>query len=310
MVDEVTLTERPTADEIFMLVGWRQWADGGSASSGLPRFLIEHTNARKIGSISPDGFYLFQIPGTHDLVRPVIKFKEGYPEYLKTERNEFFYSGDKNKGIVYFLGDEPQLDAERYSNAILETAKVLGVKRIIGFGGVYGELPYDKERLISSTYSLPHLKDELDQLAVRFSNYHGGGSIGSYLCKRAGEQNFEYISFYAFIPTYDFSHIPNVTNSIHIENDFMAWLGIMRRVNHMLKLDLDLSELEEKSERLVKLIASKIDEIEDATPDFNVHEYIDELNANFDELPFHPMEDFWEEELGRLFGDIDKTEEE
>jgi predicted ATP-grasp superfamily ATP-dependent carboligase len=310
MFDEVILTERPTAKEIYMLIGWRQWADGGSVSSGLPQYLIEKTKARKIGSISPDGFYLFQIPGTHDLVRPAVKFNEGFPEYLESEHNDFFYSEDQNKGIVYFLGDEPHLDAERYINAILYAAKEMGVKRIIGFGGVYGELPYDKERLISCTYSLPHLKQELDQLAVRYSNYQGGGSIGSYLCKRAGEQEIEYISFYAFIPTYDFSSIPNATNSIHIENDFTAWLGIMKRLNSMLKLNFDLSELEEKSQRLVKLIATKIEEIDEATPDFSVQDYINELNVNFEELTFHPMDDFWEEELGRLFGNIDSTEEE
>ena len=97
---EVNLLEKPIAKEIYMFVGWRQWADGGSVSSGLPRFLVEENNARKIGSISPDGFYLFQIPGTHDLVRPVIKFKEGLPEYLKTERNEFFYSGDQEYSML------------------------------------------------------------------------------------------------------------------------------------------------------------------------------------------------------------------
>jgi predicted ATP-grasp superfamily ATP-dependent carboligase len=310
MVDEIILTERPTAKEIYMLIGWRQWADGGSVSSGLPHYLIEKTKARKIGSISPDGFYLFQIPGTHDLVRPAVKFNDGFPEYLESEHNDFFYSEDQNKGIVYFLGDEPHLDAERYINAILYAAKEMGVKRIIGFGGVYGELPYDKERLISCTYSLPHLKQELDQLAVRYSNYQGGGSIGSYLCKRAGEQEIEYISFYAFIPTYDFSNIPNATNSIHIENDFVAWLGIMKRLNSMLKLNFDLSELEEKSQRLVKLIATKIEEIDEATPDFSVQDYLNELNANFEEMTFHPMDDFWEEELGRLFGNIDSNEEE
>ena len=130
------------------------------------------------------------------------------------------------------------------------------------------------------------------------------------MCKRAGEQEIEYITFYAFIPTYDFSNIPNATNSIHIENDFMAWLGIMKRVNSLLKLNVDLSELEEKSQRLVKLITTKIKEIDEATPDFSVQDYINELNANFEELVFHPMDDFWEEELGRLFGNIDTTEEE
>ena len=43
-----------------------------------------------IGSLRPDGFYLFQIPGTHDLVRPPIKFEDGYPVELVTPRNEFY----------------------------------------------------------------------------------------------------------------------------------------------------------------------------------------------------------------------------
>ena len=51
------------------------------------------------------------------------------------------------------------------------------------------------------------MKGELDNLAVSFSDYHGGGSIGSYVCRRAAEQNLEYMSLYAFVPTYDFSNL-------------------------------------------------------------------------------------------------------
>src|SRR5690606_5346996 len=68
MPDRVEIWEKPAAPEVYMLAGWRQWADAGSVSSGLPQYLIQQTGARKIGQIRPDGFYLFQIPGTHDLV--------------------------------------------------------------------------------------------------------------------------------------------------------------------------------------------------------------------------------------------------
>ncbi len=309
MSKEVTIVERPIAKEIYMLVGWRQWADAGSVSSGLPQYLIEHSKAHKIGSIDPSGFYLFQIPGTHDLVRPVVKFKEGYPEYLESERNEFFYSGDEERGLVYFLGDEPHLDAERYVAALLHAAKELRVKRIIGFGGVYGELPYNKERIISSTYSQKHMKAELDNLAVNFSDYHGGGSIGSYVCRRAAEQDIEYMSLYAFVPTYDFSHMSRNASGIQIENDFMAWLGVMRRVNYMLKLNLDLSELEAKSERLVKLMDDKIEEISKTFPDINIHEYMQSLENDFEEVVFEPLQDLWEDEFNRLFDKLEDEED-
>jgi proteasome assembly chaperone (PAC2) family protein len=309
MTETIRITEIPKTEEIFMIVGWRQWADAGSISSGLIEYLIQSTDAKKIGSIVPDGFYIFQIPGTHDLVRPIIKFVEGHPNYLESEKNEFFYSGDEKKGLVFFLGDEPHMDADRYVNSILEVANKLKVKRIISLGGVYGELPYTKERMVSSTYSLPRLKNEIEDLSVNLSEYHGGASIGSFLCRRAADNDMEYVSFYGFVPTYDFSDSSQGFNIISIENDYCAWLGIMRRINHMLNLDIDLTDLEGKSENLRILMDDKFDEIDKKAPEINIRDYLQRLIDEFEEKPFHPREDFWEEELGRLFNNIDKEEE-
>lgn len=305
MSDALELKERPEAEEMYMLAGWRQWADAGSTSSGLPQYLIEQTGARQIGSINPDGFYLFQIPGTHDLVRPVVKFKEGYPESLETQHNDLYFAEHNKRGLLIFLGDEPQMDVERYAQAFLEIAKSLGVKRIVGLGGVYGELPYEKERLISSIYSLPELKEELDEIAVNLSDYHGGASVGSYICRRAGEQGIEYVSFYAFVPAYDFSNVSQIANSIRVENDFMAWLGIMQRSNHMLNLELDLTDLEQKSKELVKLFDAKIEELDNEAPQLGVRDYLNRLSEDYMVTPFTPLDDVWEQELRRLFGQSD-----
>jgi hypothetical protein len=107
MSDAVEITETPVAKKIDMLAGWRQWADAGSVSSGLPLYLVQKLGARKIGSLRPDGFYIFQIPGTHDLVRPVVKFNQGYPEQLEAPHNDLYYAGDSQDG----LGDlQPALD--------------------------------------------------------------------------------------------------------------------------------------------------------------------------------------------------------
>jgi len=305
MTGNVELWEHPKARETYMLLGWRQWADAGSVSSGLPQYLIYHTKARLIGQLRGDSYYLFQFPGTHDLIRPVVKFEAGYPTSLHTPHNEFYYSGNEQKGLVIFIGDEPQLDVENYTKSILYAAMELGVKRIIGLGGVYGELPYDKERLISSTYSLEHLKKEVEELAVNLSDYHGGASIGSYLCKRAGENEIEYISFYAFVPTYDFSHISQIGSSIQIENDYTAWLNIMRRVNYMLQLGLDLSDLEKKSRILQERIKKKVEELEQMAPSSGLSEYFQNLSDEFEEKPFDPLDEIWEDEIRRLLDKFD-----
>jgi proteasome assembly chaperone (PAC2) family protein len=303
MSEAVDLWETPQAEEIYMFTGWRQWADAGSISSGLPKYLIQETNAHKIGQIKSDGFYLFQIPGTHELVRPIVEFEKGYPKSLESRDNDLFYSGDQQKGLVFFTGEEPHLDAERYVEAIIKAADLLNVRRIISFGGVYGELPYDKERMVSAIYSLPELREEVESLGVNVSDYHGGASIGSYLCKRAGEQNKEFVGFYAFVPTYDFSKVSEISNTIRLENDFMAWLGVMRRVNYMLNLNLDLNDLEIRSEKLVKVVEDKVEELDSLAPQFGIREYLDRLSETFEERPFYPLDDVWEDELRRLFDD-------
>jgi predicted ATP-grasp superfamily ATP-dependent carboligase len=305
MSDAVEILERPESEEMYLIVGWRQWADAGSTSSGLPEYLIEQTGARKIGSIRPDGFYLFQIPGTHDLVRPVVKFDQGYPEKLETQHNDLYYAEHNQHGLLIFLGDEPQMDIERYTRSILHIVNTLGVKRIIGLGGVYGELPYNKERMISSIYSMPEMKEELQNIAVNLSDYHGGASVGSYICRRAGEQGVEYVSFYAFVPAYDFSNVSQVANSIRIENDYMAWLGIMQRINHMIQLEMDLSDLEEKSKELIELFDARIEELDEESPQLGVRDYINRLSDEFVPIPFSPLDDVWEEELRRLLGQTD-----
>ncbi len=305
MSDPIEIWEKPEAEEIYMLAGWRQWADAGSISSMLPQYLIQQTQAEHIGSIRSDDFYLFQIPATHDLVRPVVKFKDGFPESLDVPVNELYYTGDGRRGIVFFLGDEPHLHIEQYAAAFLDAAEQLGVRRIVGLGGVYGELPYDKERTISAIYSRPQLQAELDELAVNLSNYHGGASIGSYICRRAAEREMEYVSFYAFVPTYDFSQVSAQGNAIRLENDFTAWLGVMRRINHMLKLDFDLGDLEARSAKLITVIEEKVDELDREAPQLGVREYLARLSNEFVEVPFMPLDDVWEEELRHLLDDLD-----
>jgi len=241
-------------------------------------------------------------------MRPVVRFNDGFPESLELQHNDFYQLnalGDKNRQIVLFLGDEPHMNVELYVDALLQAARMLNIRRIVGFGGVYGELPYDKERMISANYSMRRMRDELANLGVSFSDYHGGASIGSVICRRAHERGIEYVGLYALVPAYDFSMVLHDSSSIRIENDFFAWLGVMRRVNYMLKLGFDLSDLEIKSRHLVQLVESKIEEIENSSPQLGVREYVRRLSEEFQEPQFNPLDDVWEEELKRLLNKFD-----
>ncbi|MBN1218056.1 MAG: PAC2 family protein [Anaerolineae bacterium] len=306
MGDLVKLWEKPVAKEIYMLVGWHQWADAGSISSGMPQYIVEQTGARKIGEIDPDGFYLFQIPGTHHFLRPEIKLEEGYRKSLGIQKNEFFYAGDEEKGLVIFLGHEPHLFADRYAEEFFDAVEELNVKRAAAVGGVYGPMPYNKDREVSCVYSLRRMKIELANYAVKFSNYEGGATIGTYLIDKAEQRELEFLVFYAMVPAYDFGQLSTtLQQGVRVENDFKAWYDLMRRFNHMFRLGIDLSDLERQSEELLTSMEEKITELQREIPQLNVKEYIDKLNEDFTEMPFMPLDDVWERELGDLFEDME-----
>ena len=186
MDERVHLWEMPVADQMIMIAGWHQWADAGSISSGLPAYLIETLDARKIGEISRDQFFLFQMPGAHHLLRPEVRTKDGVVQEMRVIPTELYYAEVGDKGLVFFLGEEPHIHEEEYAEAFFDIAEDLFIDRIIALGGVYGAMPYNKDRDVSCVFSLERMRTEMEEYAVRFSNYEGGTTIGSFLAYHAG----------------------------------------------------------------------------------------------------------------------------
>lgn len=306
MDDVVELWEKPESKQMYMIAGWHQWADAGTISSGLPEYLIDQTAARQIGEIKPGGFYIFQFPGTHHFLRPEISLKEGYRQGMTSNSNDIFFAGNEDLGLVIFLGEEPHVNVERYTDALLDVVEELNVQRVVAVGGVYGMMPYDKEREISCVYSLPEMKDELSNYAVRFSNYEGGSTIGTYLVHKAEYRDIDAVAFYAFVPAYDLSELSVGVQGLQVENDFKAWYDLMHRLDHMFHLELDLSDLEQRSEAVISTMEARIDELDQESPELNIRQFIQELTGNFTETRFMPLGDLWERELGDIFDDLEE----
>ena len=234
-----------------------------------------------------------------------VKLDEGYREELEQRRNEFFYSDDGD--FLLFLGEEPHQNEERYAEAFLDAVEDLGVERVAAVAGVYGPVPYDRDRDISCVYSLRGMKEELSQYAVRFSNYEGGATISTYIAHQAEPRGIEFFTFYAIVPSYDFSTRSMVLQAIAIGEDFKAWYDLMRRLDRMFDLSLDLSDLERQGEELIATWAAKIDHLAETMPQLGVRDYMEQVNADFtqehgqEQESFDPLSDVWEDALRDLF---------
>jgi proteasome assembly chaperone (PAC2) family protein len=274
---EAIKPEKPT----YMVAGFNQWANAGNVSSGIPEYLIEKLDARRVGHILKDDFYLFQLPGSHFMYRPSVKYVEGYEEYYEEEPiNDFYYAEINEKGLIIFIGTEPNLNEDLYVNALLDGAEEFGVKRIVVPAGVGGEVPFDRERLVSCTYSLKQMQDELKNYALTFSNYDRNATIGMVINHFSMERGIESVRMSARTPSYQFS--------ITVSSDKRAMFDILRRIRYMFGINLDLSDLEKESKQQNSEFESALKRfcIDNAELAPQITTYMEQIGEGFEGLSF------------------------
>ena len=247
MDDElVKFEQKPDAN--YVIAGWRrQWSNGGRISSGLPRYLIEKLSAKKIGELGSQVStmcYPFQVAGTHDAFRPVAAFREGLPSESMHRENYFFDAGN---GLIIFLGEEPWYRLDIYVQGFFEALKELGIKQAVAVEGVNGPAPPDLERRITCAYSKASMKEDLERFGLQFTSYGSDGrrgpTIGMALVSLA---HFEYpdvemFRLGAMAPLYPLLSSNN--QQLGITCDHRSFYDIMRRLNAMFDLTVDLNEL-------------------------------------------------------------------
>jgi hypothetical protein len=281
------LREKPEAR--YLIAGWRrQWSDGGSISSGLPRYLIDKLNAKEIGSFGEEvsrQCFPFQVPGTHDAYRPRVAYEDGLPSRDMHRRN-FFY--DAGNGLIIFLGEEPWFRIDIYGQAFFQAVQELGVTRTVAVEGYNGAAPPELERNISCTYSQSRMKEELDGFGLRFSNYgsrgRNGPTIGMALITIAHHDypDLDVLRLGGMAPMFPFMSQNN--DPIGISRDHRAFYDIMKRLKAMFKLDLDLAELMALGEAESERLRATLERISSTNPE--AKRIIDRARDEYEVTPF------------------------
>lgn len=300
----VVLKEKPAAK--YLIAGWRrQWSDGGSISSGLPRYLINKLDAKEIGQFGEEvsrECYPFQVPGTHDAYRPRVVYQDGLPSQDMHRRN-FFY--DAGGGLIIFLGEEPWFRIDIYGNAFFQAVRELGIQQTVAVEGYNGAAPPELERNVSCIYSHSHMKAELEKYGLRFSNYgsqgRNGPTIGMALNTIAHHEHPDLDMFRlgAMAPMYPF--LSGSNDPVGIARDHRAYYAIMKRLKSMFKLDIDLAELMSLGEAESEQLRETLERI--GANNSKAKEIIDRARADYVVTPFEETVDL-DPELDKTLDDI------
>ncbi|MFB3119822.1 MAG: PAC2 family protein [Stenotrophomonas maltophilia] len=288
MADELVIFEQKPAAN-YLIAGWRrQWSNGGRISSGLPRYLIEKLSAKKIGELGPQistMCYPFQVAGTHDAFRPVAAFQEGLPSESMHRENYFFDAGN---GLIIFLGEEPWYRLDIYVQGFFEAIKELGIKQTVAVEGVNGPAPPDLERRITCAYSKATMKEDLERFGLQFSSYGSEGRRGPTIgMAMVSVAHFEYPDIEMFrlgamAPLYPLLSSNN--QQLGITRDHRSFYDIMRRLNAMFDLTIDLNELQSLADTESRELQTNLERLSDSSRE--AKQVIEQVRAEYSYTPF------------------------
>jgi len=201
--DKLHIDKRPKLDNPRLLVGLSGWMDGGQVSTGTVKCLIERLGAERFAEIEPEGFYIYNFPGSMEitsLFRPHTKIKDGLITSFEVPRNAFFC--DEKNDLILFMGKEPNLQWREFADCIFSLCSEFNVKTIYFIGSVAGLVPHTREPRLFCSVSDEKLKATFEHYGVKFTNYEGPASIVTYLTTNSREWNLNIISLVAAIPAY------------------------------------------------------------------------------------------------------------
>ncbi len=111
------------------------------------------------------------------------------------------------------------------------------------------------------------------------------------------------------VPAYDLSQFNMTEQGMRVDYDFRAWHELMRRLNVMFNLQIDLSELEERSQRLTESLDAQVDKLCDRLGHTQLYDYFQQLEQEFEERSYMPYESMWEDELEDILDDLEGNDD-
>jgi len=247
--DLLRLQDPPQFDHATLVLAFSGWMDGGDVSTGTVNRLVHLLNARPLGEIDPELFYIYNFPGSMELTalfRPEISVEGGLLKKMVMPTNQFYVHEPAK--LVLFVGKEPNLRWRTFGECIFDLTHRVGVRRILFVGSFGGSTPHTRQPRVFTNCSDAALLPEMERFGFRPSTYEGPGSFTNYLMSQAEPQGLEMISLVAEIPSY-----LQGTNPMCIE-------AVTRRLAKILKLPLELDSLRAASTEWELKISAAVEE--------------------------------------------------
>jgi len=245
-------TDHPILENGTLVMAFTGWMDGGDVSTGTVERLIDLLEAKPVGEIDPEEFFIFNFPGSMELAslfRPHIEIEGGLVQQVDLPTNQFYCHEPAN--LMLYVGKEPNMRWRTFRDCIFDFARQTGITRLLFVGSFGGSVPHTRDPRLYVTCSEPELLPEMQRYNLQPTEYAGPGSFTSYLMTQVQSAGLQMASLVAEIPGY-----LQGTNPLSIE-------AVTRRLAKILKLPLDLDSLRVTSTQWEMKVSNAVDRNEE-----------------------------------------------
>lgn len=224
-MDPVRRLAKPELRNPVALVAFEGWNDASDAASGTVSYLVGQFDVEPFLIIDPEEFIDF-----HE-TRPIVTVQDGVTEQLAWPATRMYgvRVEDGGRDLLLVLGDEPQLQWQRFGTLLVDEFRRLGVDQVVLLGAFLGQVPHTAPVPIIGTAGST---DELIRLGLTGANYEGPTGIVGVLSHLFREEGLPALSLWAATSHYLGTN-PNPK----------AMLALLERAAGILDLSIDATEL-------------------------------------------------------------------
>jgi len=242
-----------------VLCAFTGWNDAGDAASAALRFFGTAVDAYRVAHIDPEEFYDFQD------TRPRIEVSESATREVCWPTVEVYAAElpGAPRDLILLSGPEPNHRWRTFSKLITDLAQEFDAGLTITLGALLADVPHSRPVAISGISSDERLVGELDLLPTTYEGPTGITGVVHAACHEAGLPS---ASLWASVPHY-VAAAPNPK----------AALALVRKLEPLIGLTIDRSELEEATEDYERQISLAVQ----SDPD--VMEFVERLERAAEE---------------------------
>jgi predicted ATP-grasp superfamily ATP-dependent carboligase len=257
------LIEHEMPDKKFptMIVAFAGWPDAAEAATRAVRYLVRKLPAKRFAEIDPEDFYDFTV------VRPHTRVNRRGERVIRWPQNDFYYYApdDESRGVLLFIGTEPNLKWRAYSTILTEIATRQEVKLLVSLGALLDAVPHTREPRVTGRASQPEITQKAEWLGIRSSSYQGPTGIHTAFMDACNKVNIPHASIWGHCPHYvQTSPDPRVSHAL------------LTRLRSLIDLDVELEELRLAGE----VYQTEVDKVIAKQPD--VSAYVTRLEQRYD----------------------------